>query len=152
MFSICNTPSLFLVALRAVRALAAALVELAFAAGVAEQLLTDRHCFINRLHNVLALFVLAKKLFAHEEHSNAEAVALDVLVVTLAGADLLAILDGIAAQRHSRAVSVTVLALVLGQPLLDYGYDFALWKELVRPSLDVPFRELDGALHRLLLG
>jgi hypothetical protein len=50
------------------------------------------------------LFVPAKKLFAHEEHSYTEAIAGNILVMPLAGADLLAILHGIAAERHSGAI------------------------------------------------
>ncbi len=45
----------------------------------------------------LVLFVLAKKLFADKEHSYTKAIAGDVLVMAVAGADLLAILNGIAA-------------------------------------------------------
>ena len=59
--------------------------------------MASRHSLIDGLSELLALLVLAKKLFAHKKHSYAEAVALNVLVVPLTGTDLLAILDGIAA-------------------------------------------------------
>ena len=52
---------------------------------------------IDGLDEILTLLVLAKELLANEEHSNAETVALDVLMMAIAGADLLAILNGIAA-------------------------------------------------------
>ena len=60
------------------------------------------------------LFVTAKKLFAHKKHSYAVAVAGDVLVMPLAGADLLAILHGIAAEGHSGAEQAAVFHQVLG--------------------------------------
>ena len=62
-----------------------------------EQTLAGLNRLVDGLDKVLALFVLAKELLAHEEHSNAETVALNVLVVTVAGANLLAILYGVAA-------------------------------------------------------
>ena len=68
------------------------------------------------------LLVAAKKLFAHEEHSYAEAITGDVLVMPFAGADLLAILHGIAAEGHSGAVEAAVVDEVLGEPLLDDVY------------------------------
>ena len=80
------------------RLLSAFDVVLPFSAGALEQLLTGRHGLAYRLVDLgFILFVLAKKLFAHEEHSYTEAVALNVLVMPLAGAYLLAILHGIAA-------------------------------------------------------
>jgi hypothetical protein len=72
-------------------------VELAFAARILKQLLPHGYRLVYRLAELLSSLILAKKLFAHEKHSYAEAVALDVLVVPFARADLLAILDGIAA-------------------------------------------------------
>ena len=70
---------------------------LSLAAGALEQLLTGRHRVADRLLELpFILLVLAKKLFAHEEQSYTEAVPLDVLVVPLAWAYLLAILHGIA--------------------------------------------------------
>ena len=70
------------------------------------------------------LLVSAKILFAHEKHSYAEAVTGDVLVVPLAGADLLAILIRIAGEGHSRTVEVPVLNQVPGQALLHRLHDF----------------------------
>jgi hypothetical protein len=60
-------------------------------------------------HYLPRLLVSAKKLFADEEHSYAEAIAGDVLVMPFAGADLLAILHGIAAQGHSGAIEAAVV-------------------------------------------
>ena len=54
------------------------------------------HGLIDGLIDFAAGLVGAKKLFAYEEHSYAEAIAGDVLMVPVAGADLLAILHGIA--------------------------------------------------------
>ena len=70
--------------------------------------------------------------------------------MAFAGAYLLAILDGIAAQWHSGTVAVPVDALVLPQPLLYDLDNLSLREELVRPPLHVAFREIDGALQRLL--
>ena len=89
-------------------------VEISLAAGVVEQLLAHGDSLVDGLVERLARFVLAKKLFANEKHSYAEAVALDILVVPLAWADLLAVLNWIAAEWHSWAVSVALLDLVLG--------------------------------------
>jgi hypothetical protein len=55
----------------------------------------------------------------------------------LAGANLLAILNGIAAQRHSRAVSITCDAFVFSQPFLYLGHDLGFRKELVRAALNI---------------
>ncbi len=60
------------------------------------------------------LFIAAKKLFAHKEHSDAVAVSRDVFMMPLAGADLLAILHGIAAEGHSGTEQVAVFDQVLG--------------------------------------
>jgi hypothetical protein len=65
------------------------------------------------------------------------------------GANLLAILNGIAAQRHSRTVSITRYALVLSQPFLHLGHDLRFRKELVRAALNISLRELDRPLERL---
>jgi uncharacterized Rmd1/YagE family protein len=56
----------------------------------------------------------------------------------LARADLLAILNWIAAERHSRAVSVPVVALILAEALLDLFYYYIFGEEFVGPALDVP--------------
>ena len=94
---------------------------------------------IYSLDKVLALFILAKKLFAYEEHSNTEPVPFDVLVVPVTGAYLLAVLYGIAAQGHSRAVAVTVVNLVFGQPLLYHLDYFRLREKFVWPALNIFF-------------
>jgi hypothetical protein len=121
-------------------------VELPFAASLFEKLLAQRHGFVNGLAELLASLVLAKKLFAHEKHSYTKAVALYVLVMSLARANLLAVLNGIAAQGHSRAVAVTVLPFVLAQAFL-YDLDrLRLWKELVRPFFYILLREPYGSL------
>ena len=79
------------------RSLAALGVVFSFPTAILEQLLARRDSFAYGLIDLSVLRVFAKKLFAHEKHSYAEAVALDVLVVPFAWANLLAILDGIAA-------------------------------------------------------
>ena len=72
-------------------------VKFSFATGVFEQLGTQRYGIVDGLLEVLSCFILAKKLLAHKKHSNAEAVTLYVLVMPLARADFLAVLDRIAA-------------------------------------------------------
>lgn len=111
-----------------------------------EQTLAGLNRLVNSLGEILALLILAKKLFAHEEHSNAEAVALYVFVVAVAGADFLAILNGVAAEGHSRTIAVTVINLVFGQALLNNLDDLRLGKELVRSALNVFFGKGLGAL------
>ena len=107
---------------------------------------------VDGLDKVLTLLILAKKLFAHEEHSNAETVALDILVMAVAGANLLTILDGIAAEGHSRAVTITVIDLVLGQSLLHQLHYFLFRKEFVRSALDVLLRKRPSPLERSVKG
>ena len=108
--------------------------------------------FVNGLDKVLALFILTKKLFAYEEHSNAKAVPLDVFVVPVAGAYLLAVLDGIAAEGHSRAIAVAVVHLVFSQPLLYHLNYFLLREKFVGPTLHIFFRKGLGTLKRLVNG
>ena len=98
------------------------------------------------------LFVAAKKLFAHKEHSDAVAVAGDVLVMPLAGADLLAILHGIAAEGHSGAKEMAVLHQVLGQSPLYLLDDFRLGEEAVGPPLDVALGHAFGPLQGFFEG
>ena len=99
------------------RSLASLLVCLRFI-WLIKQSLAGLDCIANGLLDLVTLFLLAKKLFANEEHSNTEPVSLYILMVPVAGANLFAVLDGIAAQGHSRAVAVAVLHLVAGQALL----------------------------------
>jgi hypothetical protein len=117
-----------------------------------KQTLAGFHRLVDGLDKVLTLFVLAKELLAHEEHSNAETVALDIFVMPVAGADFLAILNGVAAQGHSRTVPVTMIDLVLGQPLLYHLHNFRFREKFVRPPLHVLFRKGLGALERLVKG
>jgi hypothetical protein len=98
------------------------------------------------------LLVPAKKLFAHEEHSYTEAIASNVLVVPLAGADLLAILHGIAADGHSGAVEAAVVDQVLGQPSLYDVHRLGEGEEVVGPPLDVALGHAPGAPQGLLEG
>ena len=79
------------------RSLAALGVVFSFPTAILEQLLARRDSFAYGLVDLSVLRVFAKKLFAHEKHSYTEAIALNVLVMSLARADLLAILNGIAA-------------------------------------------------------
>ena len=70
--------------------------------------------------------------------------------MALAWTYLLAIHNWIAAERHSGAVTIAVLGLVLAQSLLDDSDHLRLGEELVRPALHVPLRELYGALYGLV--
>ena len=70
-------------------------------------------------------------------------------MVTIAGADLLAILHGIASEGHSRTVAIAVRDLVLGEAFLDDANNVRFGEELVRTARDVTFRELNGPLQRL---
>jgi hypothetical protein len=70
----------------------------------------------------------------------------------LAGANFLAVLNGIATQRHSRTVSIACYALVLSQPFLYLGHDLGFRKELVRAALNISLRELDRPLKCLFFG
>ena len=101
------------------------------------------------LVDFLTGLVLAKKLFAHKEHSYTKAIALNVLVVSLTRTYFLAILYRIATQRHSRAVAIARNPLVLAQALLDYPDHVRFGKELIRSPLDVPLGEFDRPLERL---
>ena len=62
-----------------------------------EEFRAFRYRLVYCLGKGLSGLILAKKLFAHKEHSYTEPVASDVLVVPVARADFLAILNGIAA-------------------------------------------------------
>jgi len=115
---------------------------------VLKQTFTRLNSLADGLLELLPLLVLAKKLFAHEEHSYTEAVAGDVLVMPVAGAYLLTILDRIARERHSGAVPVAVLYLVLGQPILDNLDYFRVREKLVRPSLHIFLRKAPRPLKR----
>ena len=125
---------------------AALYVVFSFSSGVLKKLLADRHSLGDRLIDLPTLLVLAKKLFAYEEHSYTEPIALNVLMMPLAWTDLLAILNWIAAERHSGTVAIAVLGLVLTQSFLDDPDHLRLREELVRPTLHVPLREFYGAL------
>jgi hypothetical protein len=83
--------------------------------------------------------VRAKKLFAYKEQSKTEPVALDVLVMSLARAYLLTILNGIAGRGHSRTVPVSEISFVVGEALLDLSDDFWFRKELVRTAMHIAF-------------
>ena len=130
--------------------LAALYVVLSFSSGLFKKLLADRNGLGDRLVDLPSLLVLAKKLFAYEEHSYTEPIALNVLVMALAGAYLLAILNWIATERHSGTVAIPVLGLVFAQSLLDDPDHLRLGEELVRPALHVSLRELYGALYGLV--
>ena len=58
-------------------------------------------------------------------------------MMPVAWTDLLAILNGIAAQRHSGTVAVAVGDLVCSQPFLHFQDYLWLWKELIRASIRV---------------
>ena len=124
-------------------------IILSFPCRVLEQPLPFRDRILDGLVEFVADLVLAKKLFAYEEHSYTEAVSLDILVMPLAGAYLLAILHGIATEGHSGAIPVAVVLLVLAQALLHDPDDLGVRKELIRATLHVALREPHGALHGL---
>ena len=88
-------------------------------AGTASLARNSAKGFLSRLH-------LAKKLFANEEHSYAKTISGYVLVMPLAGTNLLAIPVRVALYDHSGTVSVAELELVLCQPLLHLFYDNGL--------------------------
>jgi hypothetical protein len=67
-------------------------------------------------------------------------------MMPVARADLFAILHGIAAEGHSRTVSIAVDDLVLGKALLDLRNHFRFGEKLVCAAFDVAFRELDRSL------
>jgi hypothetical protein len=71
--------------------------------------------------------------------------------MSVAGTYLLAILDGIADRWHSRAVPVAMLALVLGQALLDDADNLRLREKLVGASLYVSLGEAFGSPQRFLV-
>ena len=106
-----------------------------------EELRAFRYRFVYRLGKGHSGLMFAKKLFADKKHSYTEPVAGYVLVVSDTWADFLAILNGIATQGHSGTVSISMIDLVICQPLLDLQHHFWLWKELVRSPGGVPFRE-----------
>jgi hypothetical protein len=56
----------------------------------------------------------------------------------LAWTNLLAILNGIAAQGHSRTVAITLDSLKFAQALLDLGDDLWFREELVWAALYIP--------------
>ncbi len=85
--------------------------------------MAKRDCLVDRLIESLTGFVRAKKLFAYKEQSKTEPVALDVLVMSLARAYLLTILNGIAGRGHSRTVPVSEISFVVGEALLDLPYE-----------------------------
>jgi hypothetical protein len=128
----------------AVRSASAALLlpllfRLALVTSLFEQVTVDRDNFTNGLLELLAGFILAKKLLACEKHSYAETVARDIFVMPVAGADLFAILNWITAERHSRAVTVALLDLVVGESLLHYLDYLWLREELVCTPGDILF-------------
>jgi hypothetical protein len=83
-------------------------------ASLFEQVGPHRDNLTDGLLEFLTGFILAKKLLAYEKHSYAESVTGNIFMVPVTRADLLAILNWIAAERHSWAVSVALLDLVLG--------------------------------------
>jgi len=72
--------------------------------------------------------------------------------MSFTGADLLAILHGIAAEGHSRAEQAAVLHQVLGQPPLYLLDDLLLGEEAVGPPLDVALGHAFGSLNGLFEG
>jgi hypothetical protein len=73
-------------------------------------------------------------------------------VMPFAGADLLAILHGIAAEGHSGAIEVALVHEVLGQPPLDLLYVLPQGEETVGPSLHVALGHALGPLQGLIEG
>jgi hypothetical protein len=70
----------------------------------------------------------------------------------VAGAYLLAVLNGIAAQGHSRTIAVSVVNLVFGQPLLNHLHHFLFREKLVGAAFHVFFGKVLGSLERLVKG
>jgi hypothetical protein len=110
-----------------------------------EQVTPLGHNLINCLFEILTGFVLAKKLFAHKKHSYAEPIAGNILVMSIARADLLAILNWITTQRHSRAVTVAVRNFIFSKAFL-YLFDYFCFREKCVSSLrNVFLREIFSA-------
>jgi len=108
------------------------LVEVGFGEVIPpEKLRTFWYCLIYCLGEGLSGLILTKKLFVHKKHSYTEPVAGNVLMVSVARTDFLAILNGIATKGHSRAVSITVGYLIGRQPLLNLKDYLRFRKELV---------------------
>jgi hypothetical protein len=70
----------------------------------------------------------------------------------VARADLFAILNWIATERHSRAITVAILDLVFGESMLHYLDDVWFREELICPPCDILFRELFCFRKRIFLG
>ena len=69
--------------------------------------------------------------------------------MAVTGTDLLAILNWIAAQRHSGAVAVTGFDLVFGESLLHYLDHVRFREELVLPSRNILLREVFRSRKRI---
>jgi hypothetical protein len=72
-------------------------------------------------------------------------------VVPVARANLLAILNWIAAQRHSRTVTVAILDLIFGEPLLNDLDHLWFREKLVRSPGDIFLGEIFCSGKRLFL-
>ncbi len=126
--------------------------RLALVTSLFEQIASCWHNFTDCLFEFLAGFILAKKLLACEKHSYAEAITSDIFVMPVARADLFAILNWIATERHSGAITVAFLDLVLGESVLHYVDDIWFREELICPPGDILFRELFCSRKRIFLG
>jgi len=88
-------------------------VEFFLTAGIFKKFSSKWYCFIYSLCEILSGFIFAKKLFANEKHSYTESIPFNVFMVSLARAYFFAILNWIATQWHSRAISVPFQPVVL---------------------------------------
>ena len=88
-------------------------VEFLLTTGIFKKLGSKWDCFVYSLGEILSGFIFAKKLFANEKHSYTESIPFNVFMMSLARAYFLAILNWIATQWHSRAISVPFQPVIL---------------------------------------
>ena len=88
-------------------------VEFLLTTSVFKKFCTQWYGFIYGLCEILSGFIFAKKLFANEKHSYTETIPFNVFMVSFTGAYFFAILNWIATQWHSRAISVPFQPVIL---------------------------------------
>ena len=85
-------------------------VEFLLTTSVFKKFCTQWYGFIYGLCEILSGFIFAKKLFANEKHSYAKPIPLNILVMSLAGTYLFAILDRIA-ESYEEELDLTIQRL-----------------------------------------
>jgi len=89
-----------------------AFIKFFLTGSVFKKLCSQRHSLIYSLSEIFSCFILAKKLFADEEHSYTKAIPFNVLVMAFTRTNLLAILNWIATQWHSRTISISLKPMI----------------------------------------